>query len=223
MLYNIYSMAGDYANMLQGRDVYGEDETVAQRDARIAKREREAAQREAREREAQKKSVCDFFNSLDVVYFGRRLKETKQLFTKYEQFDEQAIFATMKDLKETEKELGSFLTFRDETIQRLNSKRDLLSDKVSKMYSANTFVEDLYKTYARSKGITFTNDEIGDKKLVASKKVFPVSDFFSYLNNCELVNTKVVNTKVVNTKDIEFKNKYLKYKQKYLSLKNKIN
>jgi hypothetical protein len=219
-----------------------EAQMVAQKEAQIAaqrdaqKKAQMAAQmlaeKEAQliaDKKAQKKSVCDFFNSLDD-YYVRRLKETKKLFTNYEQFDEKTIFDTMDLKKKTEKELKSIFTIREDTKKRLNSEVELLIDKASNTYSANTFVEDLYKTYARHMGINTREDE----NIKDYKKIFPISEFFSYLVNCEKVvdtNNVVLNVTTGVAKgvsngvaeDSRMKNKYLKYKQKYLSLKNKIN
>jgi DNA repair exonuclease SbcCD ATPase subunit len=101
--------------------------------------------------------------------------------------------STIANLNSDLKSLTNELNTLDSRVKRLNEK--LINIKDSK-----AFVDDLHQAY-----------------LGKNSSRLSTSDFFSYLDNCQVI------VQDANTNNTLIKNKYLKYKQKYLNLKNKIN
>ena len=117
-------------------------------------------------------------------------------------------------------ELNSILTIRQTTKDRLNQRLTDLGRQLRDVTYYKLVVDSNFNDYHNI-----------DERL-------SISEFFSALNTCEIIphaRAEVLNTnaraEVLNTKinDVAvaeatlIRNKYLKYKQKYLSLKNKIN
>ena len=203
------------------------------------KEEREQDEQRYREEkrinELHKKNVCEFLKSVDADTVNK-LKIIKNQYKEYEQLTytterdikmkinllEEEMVMVRNSINETNKELKkisdskvtAFFT-TESTIANLKSDQKSLTDELIRLENqvkrlneksiniknANSFVDNLFQAYRNYLGIN-TN----------TNKLY-ISDFYSYLDNC----------KVVNTNDTLIKNKYLKYKQKYLNLKNKLN
>jgi hypothetical protein len=163
-----------------------------------------ARQREA-EIVAQKRIICEFFNSINYNSVVE-LKRIKERYPNYDQFRVN-IEMINNHINDTTKNLKwSFIqTTKDALNQNLTNLRAQLADaNISKL-----FVDNIYNDYR----------EYGGK--------LSIYEFLSEFSNCEVI----VNTtaQYVSTDDVALaeatliRNKYLKYKQKYLTLKNKIN
>jgi hypothetical protein len=179
--------------------------------------------------EAQKKIVCDFLNSIDYSKVVR-LKEIKQRYNSYEKISENIINPkplghayTIDDIgkKNTgplvdsivdiNNKLKSILTIRQTTKDSLNQQLTSLMAQLNDIINSKSFVDNIYDEYSR----------IPNARL-------SVGNFFSLLDDCEvLVPTTAEfinqNNSVETAEARVFKLKYLKYKQKYLNLKNKVN
>ena len=185
---------------------YGEElrygaQMAAQRASQEEAR-REAAQRESVKKEEHKKKICALLNSHE--YYARHLNPIKERYTNYEQLSYASMMKAKALVDETQEKLDSIITavadtFNSSRKDRLKKQLNDLNDKYLHIYTTEVFVNGVYSTYISNMGI--------------NEEEFPVSEFFSYLLTCE----------VVNTNDTLIKNKYLKYKQKYLNLKNKLN
>ena len=173
-----------------------------------------AAQREA-ELVAQKRIICEFLNSInyDIVV---KLKTIKQQYPIYNQFRANIemingrINDATKDLK---------WSFKQNTKDVLNQNLTNLRAQLEYVTISKSFVDNTYNDY-----------------IIYGGKL-SVSEFFSESSYCEVLvhttaqvvdidNAKIVNTNTYNGTLVEatrIHNKYLKYKQKYLNLKNKIN
>ena len=130
--------------------------------------------------------------------------KTKKEDTNYEIY---LIEKKIKNINGTlDSKINKFFTF-DSTINELNIERADLTTKLERLnsnlkefndkYEVYLFVNNLYNTYNHTKL---------DKDI-----------FYYYLLDCDVI------TDTTTVAGDNMKNKYLKYKQKYLSLKNKIN
>jgi hypothetical protein len=180
------------------------------------------------QREAQKKNMCDFFNSIDNNT-AVQLKKIKQQYNSYYTFSDRNIIIINDKINKTNEELNSMFTFKQTTKDRLNNELRNLEAQLLDIHNSKALVDSVYNNYKNYHGN-------GSIKL-------SIAEFFSELSNCEYIvhttaevvddpkNVQVVNAEVVNGKfnnnnmveATRIRNKYLKYKQKYLNLKNKIN
>ena len=175
-----------------------------------------------RAREAEKKDICDFVKRLDADTVNK-LNEIKQknyshneLKSSSSKRDEMQyeILLKQKDIKDINEKISYFFISSD-TKKELNNKRDGLTatltsltsnlEKFKNICKVNVFVDKLRINYNNYK----YNNNLDE------------SSFYSYLLDCDVI-TYATTTNYVEENN-RMKNKYLKYKQKYLSLKNKIN
>jgi hypothetical protein len=193
-----------------------------------------------------KEIVCEFFNSLDNDTL-KQLKLIKERYSKYVEFDTTIRDITSnivnynKTIKTDTAELKSSFTFFKDTkegltrnISTLNQRIINLKTNLTDINNSKLFIDNLYLKYK-----DYVRNNMNNKTWETSQHTLDVYTFFSRLVSCErIVHTTahVVHTPTVKvvakttSNNVEAKteatlirNKYLKYKQKYLSLKNKIN
>jgi hypothetical protein len=214
-------MPHDYEYMTQGVDIY------AQRAGEI---------------------VCDFFNSLDTTTH-EQLKTIKQQYKNYYEFDS-LIREINKNIGEytnaintATDELNSRFTFFKTTKEELTMKIRALNQRITNLRTNleninnfKSFIDNLYPKYKE-----YVKTVMTTSTWKISQHTLNVDKFFSTLVSCErIVHTTaqvvdipystVIHTNTNNKENTNnipeatrIRNKYLKYKQKYLSLKNKIN
>ena len=179
-------MPHDYEYMSSGVDIY-------------------AAERERKE--AQKKSICNFVNSLDYKE-ATLLKTIKQQYNEYSDLNK-TITNINNNISNITNELNSILTIRQTTKDKLNQQLTDLRRQLRDVGYYKLVVDNNFDNYRNI------------------NELLSISEFFSDLNSCEIIphaRAEVLNTNGVPVAEaIRIRNKYLKYKQKYLSLKNKIN
>jgi len=214
-----------------------------------ARKKREEYNKE-RERaiEAEKKDICDFVKRLndDTINSLNKFKQKK--YKEYE-LNSNTAFAKIKDrldkksmiendIKDIKEKLNSRIStffISENTIKEL---KKTLEDLTSKLEPLNSDLEKYQTIYDTMKFVEQLRLKYYNEKNTHPNNGLDTIDFFSYLVNCETIvhttaeyattDAVVVDTNT-NTNDValaeatRIHNKYLKYKQKYLNLKNKIN
>jgi hypothetical protein len=166
--------------------------------------------------------ICNFINGIDPTRF-EELKKITQEYKSYDKFDSK--IKLLRDsiahiMKELNTKILSLIprTFKQSTKDTLNQQLTSLNAELNAVIYSKSFVDNIHQEYLRFPGANvnvfefFLRAGLCRKTINATAVVIPIDK------------TDNVPTDNVSTlKASKLAQKYLKYKQKYLSLKNKVN
>ena len=200
-------------------------------DGQILPTEEEERRKSMVGEEIQKKKICDFINIIDPIKL-KQLKLIKLHYSGYSNFDDDEITLLRNKIADIHDELNTTfnfipITFSLSTKKKLNQQLTSLNAKLEEVIYCKSFVDKIHQEFKLS-----------------HDKYLSVGNFFRMLDDldkcrpinatAEVINTNatavVIPTDKTNKIDSEstleatkLAQKYFKYKQKYLNLKNKVN